>query len=85
MSTSAPSADVDADDLWSEYRWCVCCHRGYHASRCRLDGGIRWCAYDSCGGAFLTDGWDWNLVRTAHPEFPEQPVWGVRYQVPELI
>jgi len=82
--TGNPSRPSNDAYLWSDHRWCVRCLRGYASAQAVVRDGVRWCAYPECRGGFLGDSWDWALVRILYPDFPERPVWGVVYDVPEL-
>ena len=52
----------------SKYNWCLHCERTYQKS-----SKLKKCPYEDCDGSVLMDGWNWDELRTMHPNYPEIP------------
>lgn len=67
-----------------DYYWCVHCERGYRRGQFRRVEGMQLCPYEGCDGGTVVDGVAWDKIRgEVHPEWPEEPVWGVVYAMYE--
>jgi len=40
---------------------------------------IQVCPYSDCDGDTVIDAWDWEDIRSKHPEYPEVPEYGCVY------
>ena len=70
---AARHPDKDPDFLW-----CIHCERVYQYGDFRRAGSLELCPYANCHGAEVF-AWDWEQVRQANPDYPEQPEPGVTY------
>lgn len=61
------------------FLWCLHCERTYEHGKWRNDGDLQMCPYADCNGDAVIDAWDWETVRTSHPEYPLTPTFGVHY------
>lgn len=61
-----------------DFLWCIHCERVYQYGDFRRAGTMELCPYANCHGAEVF-AWDWEQVRQANPEYPEQPEPGVTY------
>jgi hypothetical protein len=60
--------------------WCGQCHRAAKLREARCVHGVWRCHYPDCDGV-LTDFGAWQVMRTAHPEWPRVPTMHVAYAV----
>lgn len=63
----------------SDYAWCLHCARTYKRGEFRLVDDCRLCPYEDCDTSILLDSWNWDAVRSNHPEYPEIPERGKVY------
>lgn len=61
-----------------DFLWCIHCERVYQYGDFRRAGNQDLCPYANCHGAEVF-AWDWEQVRQANPDYPDQPVPGVTY------
>ncbi|MCG3149378.1 MAG: hypothetical protein PCFJNLEI_02838 [Verrucomicrobiae bacterium] len=74
----------DRDQIFDEERrsdflWCLHCERTYNRGAYRLVDGLQMCPYPDCDGDTVLDGWDWEQVREANPDYPLIPEEGKQY------
>lgn len=60
---------------------CLHCLRVYPVGWFRPEGELQFCPFDGCGGDTVLDLIPWDQVRENHPEYPEKPEIGDRYQI----
>lgn len=63
----------------SGYLWCLHCNRTYKEDEYRTVGGMDMCYYEDCNGDAVIDAWDWEKIKSGHPEYPDEPEKGVVY------
>ena len=72
----AYSEDSD-EEVQGEYLWCLHCEQTYKRGEHRLSkGGLKYCP--NCGASDL-ESWEWEIIRSANPEYPEVPEKGKEY------
>jgi len=63
--------------------WCLQCQRVSLESQWKPTGYTCWdwwkCPYEDCPGGLWTDGWDYEVLRREHADWPENPEPGVVY------
>jgi len=62
-----------------KFLWCLQCERAYKWGGFREINGIQMCPYDGCNGDTVLDGWTWDQVLEANPDYPKAPELGKHY------
>jgi hypothetical protein len=59
----------------SEGSWVLCihCERAYQVGQFRLIDDLEYCPYPGCNGDTFFDSFEWEIVKKAHPEYPDVP------------
>ena len=61
-----------------DFLWCIHCERAYQFGDFRRAGERQLCPYVNCAGSEVF-AWDWQKVRSANPDYPDEPHPGVVY------
>lgn len=67
--------------------WCLHCDRAYPHGNYRtlsIAGGeqfLQMCPYEDCDGDAVLDSQEWESIREDHPDYPQQPVYGIVYRM----
>ena len=64
---------IFADEKPCKYLWCLHCERAYKWGNFRLINNLQMCPYEGCNGDTVMDGWKWEEVCEANPDYPDVP------------
>ena len=70
---------IFADEKPGGYLWCLHCERAYKWGEFREIDGLQMCPYEGCDGDTVMDGWHWEDVCEANPDYPDKPELEKRY------
>jgi len=76
---------LDRERIFGEkpckHLWCLHCERAYKWGQFREIDGLQYCPYDGCDGDTVMDGWRWEEIVEANPDYPDVPVLGKVYEL----
>jgi hypothetical protein len=70
---------IFADERPGGYLWCLHCERAYKWGEYLEIDGLQMCPFEGCNGDTVMDGWHWEEVLQANPDYPDVPEIGKHY------